>query len=86
MTAQPTWLSLSCQQTGAGRRAAAQAWVIRLDPVIRNFARVDQAWMAAEDGGHIAPVVELLFENVGFAGQIMEVDPQGAPLTSRSRP
>jgi hypothetical protein len=29
------------------------------------------------DGGHIVPVVEL-FENVGFTGQIMEVDRQGA--------
>jgi hypothetical protein len=33
--------------------------VIRPDPAIRIFACVDQAWMAAEDGGHIAPVVEL---------------------------
>jgi hypothetical protein len=52
--------------------------VIRPDPAIRIFARVDQAWMAVEDGGHIAPVVELLFENVGFAGQIREVDSQRA--------
>jgi hypothetical protein len=78
MTAQPARLHRCCQQTGAGCRAAAQAWVIWPDPAIRIFARVDQAWMAAEDGGHIASVVELLFENVGFADQIMEVDSQGA--------
>jgi hypothetical protein len=33
--------------------------VIRPDPAIRIFACVDQARMAAEGGGHIAPVVEL---------------------------
>ena len=52
--------------------------VIRLDPAIRIFARVDQARMAAEGGGHIAPVVQLLFENVRLARQIMQVDPEAA--------
>jgi uncharacterized protein (DUF302 family) len=51
---------------------------IRLNPAIRIFARIDQARLAAEGGGHIAPMVELLFENVRFAHQIIEVDPEGA--------
>ena len=54
-------------------------------PCDPDLELVDQASMAAEDGGHIAPVVELLFENVGFDGQIMEVDSQRAvdlPVTA----
>jgi uncharacterized protein (DUF302 family) len=52
--------------------------LLALNPAIRIIARVDQSQIAADAGGQMSPVVQLLFENVRFARQIVEADPEGA--------
>jgi uncharacterized protein (DUF302 family) len=49
---------------------------VALNPAIRIFARIDQSRIATEAGADVAPMVQLLFENIRFTRQIMETNPE----------
>lgn len=43
---------------------------------IRIIARIDQSQVAIDAGTEVAPMMQLLFENVRFTRQIMEANPE----------